>query len=58
MDGNGWIVVSDDVELAEGSMLPVYPLGINILLARVDGSVYDHPEGSLATPTRYLPLGV
>jgi len=40
MDGNGWIVVSDDVELAEGSMLPVYPLGINILLARVDGSVY------------------
>ena len=40
MDGNGWIVVSDDAVLAEGSMMPVYPLGINILLARVDGSVY------------------
>ena len=40
MDGNGWIVVSDDAVLTEGSMMPVYPLGINILLARVDGSVY------------------
>lgn len=40
MAENSWIYVTDDDVLSEGSMIPVYPLGIHVLLARVDGSVY------------------
>jgi nitrite reductase/ring-hydroxylating ferredoxin subunit len=35
-----WTYALDDAALLEGSMAPVYPLGVNILLARVGGAVY------------------
>jgi len=35
-----WIYVMDDAALLEGRMAPVYPLGINVVLARVDGIIY------------------
>lgn len=35
-----WIDVMEEAALAEGSMAPVYPKGINIVLARVGGTVY------------------
>lgn len=35
-----WIYVTEETALPEGSMAPVYPLGINVVLARVDGTVY------------------
>ena len=38
--GTGWTFVSDDAALLEGQMAPVYPLGVNVLLARVSGAVY------------------
>ena len=36
----GWTAVLDDSALPEGRMAPVYPLGVNVLLARVGGAVY------------------
>jgi 3-phenylpropionate/trans-cinnamate dioxygenase ferredoxin subunit len=36
----GWTSVLDDGALLEGQMMPVYPVGVNVLLARVDGVVY------------------
>ncbi|HVP34221.1 MAG TPA: Rieske (2Fe-2S) protein [Steroidobacteraceae bacterium] len=36
----GWMQVLDDAALLEGEMLPVYPLGVNVVLARVGGAVY------------------
>ncbi len=36
----GWTSVLDDSALPEGQMTPVYPRGVNILLARVGGAVY------------------
>jgi nitrite reductase/ring-hydroxylating ferredoxin subunit len=35
-----WTYVLDDIALLEGRMAPVYPLGVNVLLARVGGAVY------------------
>jgi nitrite reductase/ring-hydroxylating ferredoxin subunit len=35
-----WIYVLDDALLPEGRMVPVYPQGVNVVLARVDGQVY------------------
>jgi nitrite reductase/ring-hydroxylating ferredoxin subunit len=35
-----WTYVLDDPALPEGSIAPVYPLGVNVLLARVGGTVY------------------
>jgi nitrite reductase/ring-hydroxylating ferredoxin subunit len=35
-----WAYVMDETALPEGSMAPVYPLGINVVIARVDGIVY------------------
>jgi toluene monooxygenase system ferredoxin subunit len=35
-----WTYVMEDTALPEGSMTPVYPLGINIVIGRVDGTVY------------------
>ena len=36
----GWTSVLDDSALPEGQMAAVYPLGVNVLLARVGGAVY------------------
>jgi nitrite reductase/ring-hydroxylating ferredoxin subunit len=44
--GNGemtrtdWIYVMDDGALPEGDMTSVYPLGINVVMARVNGTVH------------------
>jgi nitrite reductase/ring-hydroxylating ferredoxin subunit len=35
-----WIYVLDDTALPEGKMVPVYPKGLNVVLARVGGVVY------------------
>jgi len=35
-----WIYVLDDNTLPEGKMVPVYPKGLNVVLARVGGVVY------------------
>ena len=35
-----WTYVLDDTLLLEGRVAPVYPLGVNVLLARVAGTVY------------------
>ncbi len=35
-----WIYVMEEAALLEGSMAPVYPLGVNVVIARVDGAVY------------------
>ena len=35
-----WIYVLDDSTLPEGQMTVVFPLGLNVVLARVDGSIY------------------
>ena len=35
-----WTYVLDDAVLLEGHMAPVYPLGVNIVVARVGGAVY------------------
>lgn len=37
---NDWIYAADEIDLKEGGMIPAYPLGVHILLARVDDSVY------------------
>jgi nitrite reductase/ring-hydroxylating ferredoxin subunit len=35
-----WTYVLEEAALPEGSMAPVYPLGINVVIARVDGKYY------------------
>jgi 3-phenylpropionate/trans-cinnamate dioxygenase ferredoxin subunit len=40
MAGNEWIYVTDESNLSEDTMMPVYPLGVHVLLAKVDGSIY------------------
>jgi 3-phenylpropionate/trans-cinnamate dioxygenase ferredoxin subunit len=35
-----WTYVVDDAALAEGSMAPVYPSGVNVVVARVGGIMY------------------
>lgn len=35
-----WIYVLDDAALLEGRMVPAYPIGVNVLLARVEGVVF------------------
>jgi len=40
MRGINWTYVLDDEALLENHMMPSYPMGMNILLARVDGAVY------------------
>ena len=35
-----WTYALDDSSLREGEMAPAYPLGVNVILARVDGIVY------------------
>jgi nitrite reductase/ring-hydroxylating ferredoxin subunit len=36
----GWNYVMEDADLADGSMAPVYPLGVNVLIARIEGNLY------------------
>jgi 3-phenylpropionate/trans-cinnamate dioxygenase ferredoxin subunit len=35
-----WTYVLDETALPEGKMTPVYPMGVNVVLARVNGVVY------------------
>jgi nitrite reductase/ring-hydroxylating ferredoxin subunit len=35
-----WTYVLDDAALPEGTIAPVYPAGVNIVITRVDGAVY------------------
>jgi nitrite reductase/ring-hydroxylating ferredoxin subunit len=35
-----WIAVMEDAALGEGEMRAVFPLGLNLVVARVDGQVY------------------
>jgi nitrite reductase/ring-hydroxylating ferredoxin subunit len=35
-----WIYVMEETALPEGSMAPVYPLGVNVVVARVAGALY------------------
>jgi 3-phenylpropionate/trans-cinnamate dioxygenase ferredoxin subunit len=35
-----WIYVLDDADLPEGHMVPCYPMGVNVALARAGGIVY------------------
>jgi len=37
---SSWVPVLEDGALPEGHMLPVYPQGVNVVLARVGGTVY------------------
>ena len=59
-----WIYVMEDTALPEGGMAPVYPLGINVVLARVGGAcpcsksvrwVVDVPEGATGGDERLNP---
>jgi 3-phenylpropionate/trans-cinnamate dioxygenase ferredoxin subunit len=36
----GWTYVMEEAALAEGGMEPVYPLGLNVIVARVGGAVH------------------
>jgi nitrite reductase/ring-hydroxylating ferredoxin subunit len=40
MSAMNWIYALDDAVLPEGHMAAAYPLGVNVLLARVGGVVY------------------
>jgi len=40
VSAGNWTYVLDDALLLEGRMAPVYPLGVNVLLARVGGAVF------------------
>ena len=40
MKATDWTPVASDSGLPEGRMVAVYPLGVNVLLARVGGVVY------------------
>ena len=35
-----WTYVMEETSMQEGSMAPVYPLGVNVVVARVGGAVY------------------
>ncbi len=35
-----WIPVMEEAALPEGAMAPAYPLGVNVVVARVGGTVY------------------
>jgi len=40
MSAMNWKYVLDDTALSEGKMAPVYPMGVNVVLARIGGVVY------------------
>ena len=35
-----WTCVMEEAALPEGRMAPVYPLGVNVVIARIEGSIY------------------
>ena len=35
-----WTYILDDTALPEGHIVPSYPMGVNVILARVGGAVY------------------
>ncbi|HTS81727.1 MAG TPA: Rieske (2Fe-2S) protein [Myxococcaceae bacterium] len=35
-----WTYVMDETALPEGGMAPAYPLGVNVVVARVRGAIY------------------
>jgi len=35
-----WMYVIDEAALPDGTMAPVYPAGVNVVIARVGGGVY------------------
>ena len=39
-DSANWIYAMDDAALLEGHMAAAYPLGVNVLIARVGGRIY------------------
>ncbi len=39
-DSARWTYAVDDTALPEGHMTAAYPMGVNVLLARVDGVIY------------------
>jgi len=39
-DSANWIYAMDDAALLEGHMAAAYPLGVNVLIARVGGKIY------------------
>lgn len=41
MSAMNWTYVLDDAALLEGHMAPAYPLGVNVVLARIGGAVYS-----------------
>jgi 3-phenylpropionate/trans-cinnamate dioxygenase ferredoxin subunit len=40
MNATNWIYVLEEAALLEGHMAPVYPRGVNVVVARVGGVVY------------------
>ncbi len=40
MNATKWTYALDDSALLDGHMAPAYPLGVNVVLARVGGAVY------------------
>jgi 3-phenylpropionate/trans-cinnamate dioxygenase ferredoxin subunit len=35
-----WVYVMEEAALPDGRMAPVFPQGVNVVIARVDGAVY------------------
>ena len=40
MSETSWIFAIDDAALPEGGLAPVYPLGVSVVVARVEGVAY------------------
>lgn len=40
MNETDWTYVMDETSLPDGGMVPVYPKGVHVLLAKIDGQVY------------------
>ena len=40
MSGPRWVPTIDDTKVRDGQYVAVYPMGLSMLLARVDGEVY------------------
>jgi 3-phenylpropionate/trans-cinnamate dioxygenase ferredoxin subunit len=40
MNKNNWIYVLDNDSLPEGSLVAIYPLGVNVVMARANGTAY------------------
>jgi len=51
-----WMYAADEATLSEGSVAPVYPSGVNVVLSRVEGMVYA-VSGSCAHTACTLSLG-